>query len=406
MYAQLEKLKENKNQSAANAVAQKSTFQFVDNRPEAIVQRKMQEMTNNSPRAKQDSQLQAMADNHYDQQRKPIQKKENNTGLLDNLKSGRENLSGYSMDDIHYNSDKPTQLQTHAYAQGIEIHLDSGQEKHLPHEAWHVAQQKKGRGKPTSQLKGNTSINDDSALEKEADVMGAEAMQMDPESTQNNTSVFTHSKMVQCKPHKPQVNSKVMYNQGGAAGPAAGERCTVLASADDGSLTIRRDRDNYTYSAKNWKNDPIWLEYAADAKDTDMRQPDAQWTSLTKQQKTAIYFQAKTQAVTHIKASASPGMLNTANRGGLNNNLTLGFFSKIKKGEWQATWEEPNSNGRKWQFTIDMDDPLETSWQAAHVGWEVKLLNRGANNAVPPVAYAAFAKQQGHVWLNDVPEAR
>ena len=37
-----------------------------------------------------------------------IQKQENNTGLPDNLKSGIENLSGYSMDDVkvHYNSDK------------------------------------------------------------------------------------------------------------------------------------------------------------------------------------------------------------------------------------------------------------------------------------------------------------
>jgi len=50
----------------------------------------------------------------------PIQKKENNTGLPENLKTGMENLSGISMDDVkvHHNSDKPTQLQAHAYAQG------------------------------------------------------------------------------------------------------------------------------------------------------------------------------------------------------------------------------------------------------------------------------------------------
>jgi len=107
-----------------------------------------------------------------------LQKKANNTGLPDNLKSGIENLSGHAMDDVkvHYNSDKPAQLNAHAYAQGTDIHLASGQEKHLPHEAWHVVQQKQGRVKPTMQMKGKVNINDDTGLEKEADVMGEKAI--------------------------------------------------------------------------------------------------------------------------------------------------------------------------------------------------------------------------------------
>jgi len=178
-----DKTQENKNQSVVNAASQKqscsrSTFQFVDNRPEAVTQRKLQEMANNSPLAKQVAQLQAMADTHSAQHQQPIQKKENNTGLPDNLKSGIENLSGYSMDDVkvHYNSDKPAQLQAHAYAQGTDIHLASGQEKHLGHEAWHVVQQKEGRVKPTMQMKGGVNVNADVGLEKEADVMGAKAL--------------------------------------------------------------------------------------------------------------------------------------------------------------------------------------------------------------------------------------
>jgi hypothetical protein len=73
-----------------------------------------------------------------------VQRKEN---MPDQLKSGIENLSGYSMDDVqvHYNSDKPAQLNAHAYAQGTDIHLGSGQERHLPHEASHIMQQKQGR---------------------------------------------------------------------------------------------------------------------------------------------------------------------------------------------------------------------------------------------------------------------
>lgn len=106
----------------------------------------------------------------------------NNTGLPDHLKNGIEQLSGYSMDDVsvHYNSSKPAQLQAHAYAQGSQIHLGQGQEKHLPHEAWHVVQQKQGRVKSTRQLKGKVNINDDVHLEKEADIMGAKALQMRP----------------------------------------------------------------------------------------------------------------------------------------------------------------------------------------------------------------------------------
>ena len=106
--------------------------------------------------------------------------KPNHTGLPDNLKSGIESLSGMSMDNVrvHYNSAKPAQLNALAYAQGTDIHVASGQEKHLPHEAWHVVQQAQGRVKPTMQMKEGVPVNDDEGLEREADVMGGRAMQM------------------------------------------------------------------------------------------------------------------------------------------------------------------------------------------------------------------------------------
>lgn len=105
---------------------------------------------------------------------KSIQREEipNNTGLPNNLKEGVENLSGFSMDDVrvHYNSDKPAQLNALAYAQGTDIHVSPGQEKHLPHEAWHIVQQKQGRVQPTMQMQG-INVNDNEELEKEADKM-------------------------------------------------------------------------------------------------------------------------------------------------------------------------------------------------------------------------------------------
>ena len=102
----------------------------------------------------------------------------NNTGLPNQLKSGIEGLSGIDVSDVkvHYNSSKPAQLNAHAYAQGSDIHIGPGQEKHLPHEAWHTVQQKQGRVQPTMQMKQNVQVNDDPSLENEADVMGAKAM--------------------------------------------------------------------------------------------------------------------------------------------------------------------------------------------------------------------------------------
>jgi hypothetical protein len=92
----------------------------------------------------------------------PLQDKPNATGLPDALKAGVEHLSGLALDDVrvHYNSSKPAAVQAHAYARGTDIHVAPGQEKHLPHEAWHVVQQKQGRVKPTLQMKGVAIAND------------------------------------------------------------------------------------------------------------------------------------------------------------------------------------------------------------------------------------------------------
>jgi hypothetical protein len=127
----------------------------------------MQAMVANSPR--QTAQRQAM------EAIRP-----NRTGMPDQLKSGIEGLSGMAMDDVkvHYNSDKPAGLNAHAYAQGRDIHVGPGQEKHLPHEAWHVVQQAQGRVQATRQMKEGTAVNDDTGLEREADEMGARAMQL------------------------------------------------------------------------------------------------------------------------------------------------------------------------------------------------------------------------------------
>ena len=106
-----------------------------------------------------------------------LEKKENLTGMPDDLKEGIESLSGFSMDDVrvHYNSSKPATVQALAYTQGTDIHVAPGQEKCLPHEAWHVAQQMAGRVSPTTNING-MPVNDNVELEHEADVMGEKAV--------------------------------------------------------------------------------------------------------------------------------------------------------------------------------------------------------------------------------------
>ena len=136
--------------------------------------------------------------------------KTNNTGLPDSLKSGIENLSGYSMDDtkVHYNSSKPAQLQAHAYTRGTDIYLRPGQEKHLPHEAWHVVQQKQGRVKPTTKMNDKVNVNDDAGLEKEADVMGYKALQMKP-----SMNIYPNKGIQRKSKNLAQVNSSIQMSR-------------------------------------------------------------------------------------------------------------------------------------------------------------------------------------------------
>lgn len=222
---------ENKSQVVTPGVQQsqsegESIFQFVDNRPNSLVQMKLQQLANNSRQVKGINQLQTMAANYSTQQRPPIQRQENKTGLPDQLKSGMESISGLSLSDVkvHRNSDKPAQLQAHAYAQGTDIHLGPGQEKHLPHELGHVVQQKQGRVKPTVQLKGKVNVNDDAGLEKEADVLGAKAINFGMTQTTSTQlkSTSDFPEVTQLIPGAKKSSSEKEWNQKGDMGTAKG----------------------------------------------------------------------------------------------------------------------------------------------------------------------------------------
>lgn len=84
------------------------------------------------------------------------------TGLPDGLKAGVESLSGVALDDVdvRYNSSEPEQVGAAAFTKGHEIHLRPGQERQLPHEAWHVVQQAEGRVGATTKSAEGVPVND------------------------------------------------------------------------------------------------------------------------------------------------------------------------------------------------------------------------------------------------------
>ena len=172
----------------------------------------------------------------------PHQPRQNSIGLPNKLKSGIESLSGHSMDDVkvHYNSSKPAQLKAHAFAQGTDIHLGPGQAKHLPHEAWHVVQQKQGRVKPTMQFKSNVAINDNAGLEKEADVMGNEALKQAPKPASLTTGAPTNMGVgLPAKSPAPLKNSKVAQLKEAKAGELETEETKENENAqEEGALRL------------------------------------------------------------------------------------------------------------------------------------------------------------------------
>jgi len=98
-------------------------------------------------------------------------------GLPGALRASIRSLSGVDLSDVRVraNSSKPARINALAYAQGNEIHLGPGHQRHLPHEAWHIVQQRQGRVQPTIQV-GSQPINTDRGLEQEATNMGARAL--------------------------------------------------------------------------------------------------------------------------------------------------------------------------------------------------------------------------------------
>lgn len=97
-------------------------------------------------------------------------------GMPTDLVQGFSNSTGHDLSNVnvHYNSSQPSQVGALAYAQGNDIHLGPGQEKHLAHEAGHIVQQRENRVTANTSI-GGVAVNNDKGLESEADKLGEKA---------------------------------------------------------------------------------------------------------------------------------------------------------------------------------------------------------------------------------------
>jgi hypothetical protein len=112
---------------------------------------------------------------------KPVQQKADDTGMPEDVRANMENSFQTDFSDVtvHPNSSRAPDVGAIAYTQGTDIHFAPGQYKPdtssgrqlLAHELTHVQQQREGKVKPTTEVKG-LPVNDDPSFEKEADNMG------------------------------------------------------------------------------------------------------------------------------------------------------------------------------------------------------------------------------------------
>ncbi|MBN2982756.1 eCIS core domain-containing protein [Cohnella algarum] len=119
----------------------------------------------------------------------PLQRKTGPGGMPAEVLAKMEAAFGADFSDvaIHPNSASATQAGALAYAQGTDIHFAPGQyaphsrdgQRMLGHELAHVLQQKAGRVVPTGATASGVPLNDDPALEREADELGAKAADAD-----------------------------------------------------------------------------------------------------------------------------------------------------------------------------------------------------------------------------------
>ena len=297
----------------------------------------------------------------------------NSTGMPDNLKSGIESLSGMSMDHVkvHRNSDAPAQLNAHAYAQGSDIHVGPGQEKHLPHEAWHVVQQAQGRVQPTRQMKGKVNINDDAGLEKEADVMGAKALK-EGSTIQGKFNELTFSTIEQ---RKSNNSGGVVQGLFGLSNPFSGlfggkkKTNEQDGAAPNNAEVVDVDKLETDELNEKKENETASEEVATtkvDESDSDYNYNTQYWVteSDTLRDTDKIREQAKTNSEADVEAMLKSGKTKSAGK----LDSFLGMVGLGKQQSLLGPKLDPKKNKFYYPAMVDESSPISKMWKPIKIG--------------------------------------
>ena len=337
--------------------------------------------------------------------------------MPDNLKSAVESLSGVALDDVRvrYDSEQPAQLGALAFAKGSEIHLGPGQERHLPHEAWHVAQQAHGRVQPSVRRANGSAVNVDRALEDEAETMGERAA-----SARESTSpapvaegrssvsrlVSPDAGVVQMVRHRPSVGAIIEYAGQDWTVKTSGTPVVVLVPVKGGGKERRL----------NWLQESYWNKTPGDRtaqgteSDVDVRTKDPSHGPVQPAVVLDEFARAKVRAIDQIKAylrERGEGHAD-ANRRKVDKDVALAKFQVAQtdaqpfipvpaaQGGNACVWtmDFVDAGNRPWKLMVDVDTTLEESVQDAHVGFEIKS---DQYKKLPS------ERRLGHVWINVAP---
>ncbi len=163
---------------------------------------------------------------------KPIQaKSENAVSPSGDVKAdmGQSMGADFSNVNFHTNSSKASEIGAQAYTQGSDVHFAPGKfnpssssgKELIGHELTHVVQQREGRVQATTQAKG-IPVNDDSGLEKEADVAGAKAARGEAAPVQRKANNATT-----IGPMPLQRKAEVAQLEGGEGSESEGEEVAI-----------------------------------------------------------------------------------------------------------------------------------------------------------------------------------
>ena len=168
-----------------------------------------------------------------------------------------QRLSGICLQNarLYYNSPFPKHVNALAFARGCSIHIAPGQERLLPHEAWHLVQQSQGRVRSLAASRSGICTNDNGELEHEANVMGSRAMAIAPLFTASGvfalTQPVTHS---DCPRSIPRFLDSAVYKT--SALPKSSQAVSQLKpSSSSAAVNEPVQRTKWRFDGDDWNSE-------------------------------------------------------------------------------------------------------------------------------------------------------